>query len=165
LSVICSFAFLGEKMALKVKKFHPDAILPNVAHPGLDLGYDLFSVEDVTIPPLGLVKVHTGVGIEITNMKVGVLIKDRSSMGAKGIHVFGGVVDAGYRGEIMVLLYNASTTGEYEIKKGDKIAQMIPLPTLTRMPVVEVQELEDSERGDGGFGSTENRIIVPKLSI
>jgi dUTP pyrophosphatase len=85
----------------------------------------------------------------------GLLIRDRSSMASKGIMVSGGVVDAGYRGEILVLLTdNMRRALPYMIRQGDKIAQLIPIPVTTGGGTIVQEELPSSKRGVGGFGST-----------
>lgn len=144
---------------LQVKKFHPDAILPTVSHPGFDLGFDLYAVEDVSISPGEMVPVRSGIGVHFTKMAVGFIVKDRSSFAKRRLTTSGGVIDAGYRGEIIVFLENRGTESQ-TITKGSKFAQMIPLPTLSRLPVEEVEELEESERGVGGFGSTDNKSRI-----
>lgn len=148
-------------MALQVKKFHEDAILPTVAHPGTDLGYDLYTVEEVTIPAGEMVPVRTGIGVFFEGMSVGFLVQDRSSMAKNRLVTSGGVIDAGYRGEIIVFLENRGQVPA-ALTKGQKFAQMVSLPPLTRLGVVEVQELESSERGAAGFGSSDakTKLIV-----
>jgi dUTP pyrophosphatase len=141
-------------MALKVKKFSETAKLPTVAHPGADLGFDLYASETVTIGPHKFGWVPTGIGVEMTGMATGFLVKDRSSMSGRGLHVLGGVIDAGYRGELKVNIANVSDES-YTITTGDKFAQMVPIPTLTRVPIEEVEELTPSSRGVQGFGSSD----------
>ncbi|HRK01049.1 MAG TPA: dUTP diphosphatase [Oligoflexia bacterium] len=135
---------------LPVQKLNPDARLPGRAHPG-DAGLDLFCIGDVTLNPHEPAKVATGIAMAIPEGHVG-LICDRSSMGAKGIRTLGGVVDAGYRGEVQVLLINLRNE-PYKISRGDKIAQMLILP-VNLIPTTEVKELSDTVRSSGGFGST-----------
>lgn len=155
---------------LQVKKFHPDAVIPTIGHAGSDLGFDLYTVEEVQIHPGQMVEVRTGIGLHFTKMAVGFVVKDRSSFAKKRLVISGGVIDAGYRGEIIVFMENRG--GETQtLAKGQKFAQFIPLPTLTRLPIEEVQELEESERGAGGFGSTDKPRIevvqatnLPKLT-
>lgn len=135
---------------LKVKLLTETAKAPVVAHPGEDLGFDLFSDESVQLEARELVKVRTGVAVEFP-VGMGGIIKDRSSMAAKGVTTHGGVIDNGYRGEIMVIM-----RGPYSrsfINKGDKIAQLVMIPVLT-CPIEVVDELSNTERGVGGFGST-----------
>jgi dUTP pyrophosphatase len=141
---------------LLVKFLDPAARAPVVAHPGEDLGYDLFALEAVSLPPRTTVKVRTGICAEArhpaTGAPLGLLVRDRSSMAARGIATTAGVIDAGYRGEILILMTNLTDTA-VELKAGEKIAQMIPIPVLTG-PVHEVETLEDSARAEKGFGSS-----------
>ncbi len=126
------------------------ARVPRAAHPG-DLGCDLFSAEDVVIPAGGQRKVRTGAALQFPDGWGGI-IKDRSSLASKRVYSSGGVIDAGYRGEVIVILRNGSET-DYAIKKDDKIAQIIPVKAQ-EWQVVEVDELTDTPRAEGGFGST-----------
>jgi dUTP pyrophosphatase len=141
---------------LRVKTLDPAAQLPVVAHPGEDLGYDVFSLESANLAPQATVRVRTGIAVEArdpaTGTPLGLLIRDRSSMAARGIATTGGVIDAGYRGEILVLMTNLGTT-PVALKAGEKIAQMIPVPVLTGQ-VQPVDTLEDSSRAGKGFGSS-----------
>jgi dUTP pyrophosphatase len=141
---------------LRVKLLDPAARAPQVAHPGEDLGYDLFALEGATLFPRTTVRVRTGVAVEArhpaTGVPLGLLVRDRSSMAAKGIATTAGVIDAGYRGEILILMTNLGDT-PVEISAGEKIAQMIPVPVLTG-PVLTVDSLEDSARAEKGFGSS-----------
>ena len=99
---------------------------------------------------------RTGIGVEArhpaTGAPLGLLVRDRSSMAARGVATTAGVIDAGYRGEILVLMTNLADAA-VELKAGEKIAQMIPVPVLTG-PVQEVETLEDSARAEKGFGSS-----------
>lgn len=141
---------------LRVKLLEAGARLPVVAHPGEDLGYDLFALEGIALTPRATVRVRTGIAVEArhpeTGAPLGLLVRDRSSMAARGIATSGGVIDAGYRGEILVLMTNLSDA-EMVLKGGEKIAQMIPVPVLTG-EIREVQSLEDSARAEKGFGSS-----------
>jgi dUTP pyrophosphatase len=141
---------------LRVKLLDESARLPAVAHPGEDLGYDLFALEATLLAPRTTVKVRTGIAVEArhpdTGAPLGLLVRDRSSMAAKGVATTAGVIDAGYRGEILVLMTNLGEAA-VELKAGEKIAQMIPVPVLTG-PVQEVETLELSARAEKGFGST-----------
>ncbi|HRL11013.1 MAG TPA: dUTP diphosphatase [Aggregatilineales bacterium] len=119
-----------------------------------DAGYDLYAVETLQIVPGGRGLIPTGVHVEIPEGYVG-LVKDRSSMALKGLHTMAGVVDAGYRGEIKIVLLN--TTGEpVTIDAGQKVAQMIVVPVYTQAleTVESLEALSATERGAGGFGST-----------
>src|ERR1035437_7794202 len=141
---------------LRVKLLESGALAPVVAHPGEDLGYDLFSLEGAALVPHATVKVRTGIAVEArhpaTGAPLGLLVRDRSSMAARGIATTAGVIDAGYRGEILVLMTNLGEAA-IELKAGEKIAQMIPVPVLTGL-VQKVESLEDSARAEKGFGSS-----------
>jgi dUTP pyrophosphatase len=141
---------------LRVKRLEAGARLPVVAHPGEDLGYDLFALDAVLLAPRATMRVRTGIAVEArhphTDEPLGLLVRDRSSMAARGIATTGGVIDAGYRGEILVLMTNLGDTA-VELQAGEKIAQMIPVPVLTGQ-VVEAEVLEFSARAEKGFGSS-----------
>ncbi len=141
---------------LHVLRLDHAARLPQVAHPGEDLGYDIFALEPKIIDPGGSARLRTGIAVEAqhptTGEPLGLLVRDRSSMASRSIAVTGGVIDAGYRGEILILLTNLGTE-PFAIAAGDKIAQMIPLPVLTGA-VIAVESLSDSTRAEQGFGSS-----------
>lgn len=141
---------------LRVKLLEPGARPPVVAHPGEDLGYDLFALEGIQLAPRSTVRVRTGIAVEArhpeTGAGLGLLVRDRSSMAARGLATTGGVIDAGYRGEILVLMTNL-TEAAIDLKPGEKIAQMIPVPVLTGQVDV-VQTLKESARLAKGFGSS-----------
>jgi dUTP pyrophosphatase len=141
---------------LRVKLLDPAARAPVVAHPGEDLGYDLFALEGAALAPRATVRVRTGIAVEArhpeTGAALGLLVRDRSSMAARGIATTAGVIDAGYRGEILILMTNLGDVPQ-ELKAGEKIAQMIPVPVLTGT-VETVSSLEDSARAEKGFGSS-----------
>lgn len=143
------FAFLT--MQIKVKKLHPDAILPKYALPG-DAGMDLFAVEDTEIKPDEVKAVPTGIAIEYPEGYT-TLVWDKGGIAFKyGITTMGGVFEHTYRGEYRIIMYNAGKE-PHIFKKGDKIAQLLVQPIING-EVVEVAELSDSIRGAGGFGST-----------
>ena len=135
---------------LKVKRLSPDAVLPTVAHPGEDIGYDLYSAEDVTIAAWGAAGVHTGIAIEFSPAAGGI-VKTRSGLAKKRLMCNAGVIDAGYRGEIIVLVENLGEE-PYAIRKGDKIAQLLEHPFLAGE--VSEAELSEAARGAKGFGSS-----------
>jgi len=141
---------------LQVKLLVEGARAPEVAHPGEDLGYDVFALEATEIWARQSARVRTGIAVEArhpeTGAGLGLLVRDRSSMASKGIAVTGGVIDAGYRGEIQILLTNL-TDEAIRLNAGDKIAQMIPVPVLTGTVTV-VDSLADSTRAAKGFGSS-----------
>lgn len=139
-------------ITMNIKKIDPTAKIPTYARVG-DAGADLYASEDVTLHYYSTEAVPTGIALEIPNGYVG-YINPRSSLGVKGITVINapGTIDSGYRGEIKVIL--ANHTGEdYQITKGDKIAQIV-FHKFEEVFFEPVDELSDSERGTGGFGST-----------
>ena len=137
---------------MKVKKLFFDAQVPQKAHAG-DLGYDLFSLGIKTIYPGQTELVGTGICIQLPD-GYGALIRDRSSVATKrNLLVVAGVIDNGYTGEIKIALYNAGEDVQ-RIGSGEKIAQLILVPTVN-FPVEEVSEIHSSDgRNDKGFGST-----------
>jgi len=135
---------------LKVKRLSPDAVLPTVAHPGEDIGYDLYSAEERTLPAHAAAGIHTGVAIEFVPAAGGI-VKTRSGLAKKRLMCNAGVIDAGYRGEIIVLMENLADE-PYTIRKGDKIAQLLEHPFLAGE--VQESELSDAARGAKGFGSS-----------
>jgi dUTP pyrophosphatase len=135
---------------LKVKKLSPNAVLPTVAHPGEDIGYDLYSAEDLTIPAHSAAGVHTGIAIEFSP-PAGGIVKTRSGMAKKRLMCNAGVIDAGYRGELIVLMENLGDL-PYEVRIGDRIAQLLEHPFLAGEVVEE--ELSEAVRGAKGFGSS-----------
>jgi dUTP diphosphatase len=139
---------------LRVKLLIESAKAPTIAHPGEDLGYDLYSAETITIPPRGQHIVRTGISIEIDieGRPAGALIRDKSSMAARRVICTAGVIDAGYRGEVRVVMENLGDSPA-EIHQGDKIANLIPYPVLTSTVEI-VEELALSSRNAGGFGSS-----------
>lgn len=144
------------EIEIKFKKTHPDAILPAKNH-NTDAGIDLYAVEDRAIPGLHMgVKTDTvvPVGLELAYLTPGYFIQVacRSGLGFKhGLSVHNGIVDNEYRGDLGILLRNFSYHN-YEIKKGDRIAQLIVLPSY----IVNINwgETETSDRGSKGFGSS-----------
>lgn len=141
---------LSTPETLQVKKTHPDAVLPTRAHPD-DAGLDLYALEaGVLEPGQGLVA-RTGIAMALPPGTVG-LVADRSSMAKRGMKTSGGIIDAGYRGEIHIILRNiAAETARFE--QGERIAQMLIFPVYTPA-VVETPELGETARGAKGFGST-----------
>lgn len=139
---------------LKVKLLKPEAKAPTIAHPGEDLGYDLYSAETVTIPAHGHHIVSTGISIEldIEGRPAGALVRDKSSLAARRLICTAGVIDSGYRGEVRIVMENLGDAPA-EIHQGDKIANLIPYPVLTS-PVEVVEELAETSRNSGGFGSS-----------
>jgi len=137
-------------MKVKIKKLKENTVIPSYAHPG-DAGLDLRSVEDYKLKPGERKIFYLGFAIEFPSGYVA-LIKDRGSMAKAGIHSIAGVVDSSFRGEYMAVLVNLGNES-YEIKKGDRIAQLVILP-LARVDIEEVDELTSTSRGEGQMGST-----------
>ena len=138
-------------MILKIKKLKGDAKLPSYAHPG-DAGMDIYSCEERTLLPQEQALISTGIAMEIPDGYVG-LVWDKSGLSTKhGLKTLAGVIDAGYRGEISIALANVGS-GPYTFKKGEKIAQML-IQKVEHPQFQEVDELSESSRGTGGFGST-----------
>jgi dUTP pyrophosphatase len=136
---------------LKVKRLDKAAKLPSYAHEG-DAGLDLFSAEDYTLKPNERKAVRTGIAMAIPKGYVG-LVWDKSGLAAKhGIKTMAGVVDSGYRGEILVVLKNLGDS-DFAVEKNMKIAQMLVQPVESKK-VVEVEDLDATSRGEKGFGST-----------
>src|ERR1051325_6139447 len=140
---------------LRVKLLSLAAKAPTLAHPGDDLGYDIYSAETITLKGRSHAILSTAIAIECTSPTgepMGALLRDKSSMAARRLALTGGVIDAGYRGEIKVLMENLSDLPA-TIRAGDKIANLIPYPVLTGEVKV-VDDLNESSRKAGGFGST-----------
>lgn len=143
-------------MKLLIKKINKDAIIPFKAHKD-DAGFDLFSVEDVTLKPLERKLIHTGITMELPK-DTEAQVRPRSGLALKhGITVLNtpGTIDEGYRGEVGIILINLSNE-DFVITKGMKIAQMVIKKTYD-VDIVEVDEISESGRGTGGFGSTGTR--------
>lgn len=140
-------------MTLRIKRLHPDAALPAYAHAS-DAGMDLCSVEDLVIPPGGRALVHTGL-VFLLPPQTEAQVRPRSGLALKkGVTVLNtpGTIDAGYRGEVGVILANFGEE-PFAVKKGDRIAQVVVAP-VTQPAIVEVAEIDETDRGAGGFGST-----------
>lgn len=140
-------------MTLKFKRIHPDAVLPAYAHPS-DAGMDVRSVDELVIPPGKRALVHTGLVMLLPPLYEA-QVRPRSGLALKsGVTVLNtpGTIDAGYRGEVGVILINLGEA-PFAVHKGDKIAQLVIAPVT--QPIVEETELVDeTDRGAGGFGST-----------
>ena len=138
-------------MLIRFQKILAEAIIPHYAHQG-DAGMDIFSVEEDIIKAGERKNIRTGIKMELPEGFVG-LVWDKSGLALKnGIKTMAGVIDAGYRGEIGIVLVNLSGQ-DYKIEKGQKIAQML-IQKVERAEIEDTQELSETKRGDGGFGST-----------
>jgi dUTP pyrophosphatase len=134
------------------------AILPTQAHPGEDAGWDLHALEDTHCPAGKLTWIRTGVAIAVPEGFYGRVV-GRSSAASKGFHVVEGVIDSGYRGELLTrvcplwLPQDLSRKGWHHVKRGDSLAQLIVSPFAVA-EMVEVEGLPESRRGVNGFGSS-----------
>jgi dUTP pyrophosphatase len=141
-------------MSLRVRRLDARAKLPTRAHPG-DAGLDLHALEGTVLWPGDRAQVRTGIAVEIPDGQAG-LVLPRSGLAARhGIALVNapGLIDAGYRGELQVLLLNTDRHEAFELKEGDRIAQLVLVEVSTPV-LIEVEELTGSQRGAGGFGST-----------
>jgi len=139
---------------LSIAKLKDEAVLPTRAHPG-DAGLDLYACESAHIGPGERWSVGTGVAVEIPEGHAG-LVLPRSGLARDhgiGLANAPGLIDAGYRGEVRVLLLNNDPAELFRVEPGDRIAQLVVIPVALADPV-EVEALTDSARGDGGFGSS-----------
>lgn len=138
-------------MEIRIKKLHPNAQLPKHAHHN-DAGVDLFCTEAFEMAPGDRVSIGVGIAIEIPDGYVG-LIWDKSGLSHKyGIKSFGGVIDAGYRGEIHIGLMNLSNT-HFKFEQGHKVGQLL-IQKVEHVDFKEAEELSETARGEKGFGST-----------
>lgn len=140
-------------MIVRFKKVHPDAVLPAYAHQG-DAGMDVRSVDDVEIAPGSRALVHTGL-VMMLPQGYEAQVRPRSGLALRhGVTVLNtpGTIDEGYRGEVGVILANFGDAA-FAVKKGDRVAQIVVAP-VTRAEVAEAAEIDGTERGGGGFGST-----------
>jgi len=138
-------------LTIKIKKLKNDAVLPNYAHSG-DAGMDIYASENVHVRKGERAKVPTGIAMEIPEGYVG-LVWDKSGLSINhGLKTLGGVIDAGYRGEIIIGIANLSSE-DYTLEKGHKVAQLL-IQKIESPVVEEAIELKDSHRGEKGLGST-----------
>jgi len=135
---------------IKIKFLHPHAKLPIYASNGA-AGFDIFAPEDKILQENFITKVPLGLSLEIPKGFC-LLLFDRSGMAVKGIHHIGGVIDSDYRGEVSSLFFNTNSK-PYIIKKGDRIVQGLIIPVVQTL-FQQVDELNITERGGGGFHST-----------
>ncbi len=139
---------------VQIVRLDPDLPLPAYAHPG-DAGADLVTTVDVTLQPGERALVPTGIALALPEGYVA-LVHPRSGLAARhGLSIVNapGTVDAGYRGEIKVMLINHDPATAVELRRGDRIAQLV-VQRFERARFVEVTDLPDSVRGEGGYGST-----------
>ena len=140
-------------MTVRFKRLCPDAVLPAYAHPG-DAGMDIRSVDDLEIAPGARALVHTGL-VMVLPPGWEAQVRPRSGLALKhGVTVLNtpGTIDAGYRGEVGVILANLGDA-PFAVKKGDRIAQVVVAP-VTTAAIEETDVVDDTDRGGGGFDST-----------
>ena len=141
-------------MQLRVARLTDNALLPSRAHSG-DAGLDLHAAETATLGPGERAGVGTGIAVEIPRGHAG-LVLPRSGLAMRhGIALANapGLIDSGYRGELRVLLLNTDREETFDVVVGERIAQLVISP-IAEPGVVAVEELGESDRGDGGFGSS-----------
>jgi len=144
----------ANQVPIQIVRLDPDLPVPSYAHPG-DAGADLFAREDVTLAPGERRLVPTGLAIALPEGFVA-LVHPRSGLANRsGLSIVNapGTIDAGYRGEIQVCLVNLDPSTTIELSRGDRIAQLV-IQRFESAEFVEVAELPDSVRGEGGYGST-----------
>ncbi len=140
-------------MILKFKRIHPDAEIPAYAHPS-DAGMDIKSVCDIVVKAHDRALIKTGLVMLLPPMYEA-QVRPRSGLALKsGITVLNtpGTIDSGYRGEVGVILFN-TTDSDFEVKKGDKVAQIVIAP-VTQPVIEETDVIDETDIGEGGFGST-----------
>ncbi len=139
---------------LRITRLSPAATLPSRAHEG-DAGLDLCAVEAAHIGPGERWSVGTGLAVEVPEGHAGLVLPRSGLARDHGISLVNapGLIDAGYRGEVSVLLLNTDPAEIFRVEPGDRIGQLVIVPVALPVPV-EVERLTESSRGDGGFGSS-----------
>ncbi len=143
-----------DNIKLPIKRLDPTVELPSYAYPG-DAGLDIRSSEDVELAPLERRLIHTGLAIALPDGYAG-FMQPRSGLAIKeGLSIVNtpGLIDAHYRGELMIIAINTDSKNTIEIKRGDRIAQLV-VQRVPEVELIEVDELDKTERGEGGFGSS-----------
>jgi dUTP pyrophosphatase len=141
-------------MRIRLRRLDPGLPLPSYARAG-DAGLDLLSAEDVSLKPGERGAIGTGLAVEIPGGYAGFVHARSGRALREGLALANapGLIDSGYRGEIKVIVVNLDPENVVHVARGDKIAQLVVQPVATA-ELVEVDDLEDTERGGGGFGST-----------
>ena len=141
-------------MKLRFARVSDNALIPTRAHEG-DAGVDLYAAEPAHIGPGERWSVPTGVAVEIPDGHAGLVLPRSGLAREHGIGLVNspGLIDSGYRGEIRVLLLNTDPAEVFRVKRGDRIAQLVVVP-IAAAEAVEAEQLTESGRGDGGFGSS-----------
>lgn len=142
---------MSNQPLVRLKKLHPDAVVPSYAYPA-DAGMDILGIEDYTLQPGERHAFRTGIAMALPEGYVA-LVWDKSGQALKrGITTLGGVIDSHYRGEYLILLYNAGTEPQ-TFHRGEKLAQVL-IQRVEHATIQVVEELDETHRGDKGFGST-----------
>ena len=142
------------EITLPVQRIDPQLPLPAYAHAG-DAGLDLRSAEDVTIPPFGRLLVRTGIALAIPEGYAG-FVQPRSGLALdRGLSLANtpGLIDSHYRGEVKVIVVNLDPMTPIDLRRGDKIAQLVVQP-IAHCTLEVLETLDSTARGEGGFGST-----------
>jgi dUTP pyrophosphatase len=141
-------------MQLPVLKLNDEAVLPSRAHEG-DAGLDLHACESAHLGPGERWSVGTGIAVEIPDGHAGLVLPRSGLARERGIALVNspGLIDAGYRGEVRILLLNTDPAEIFRVEPGDRIAQLLIVPVALAEPLAS-ESLSDSARGDGGFGSS-----------
>lgn len=145
---------MPESICVPLKKLDESVIVPSSAYAG-DAGVDLCSMQDYVLQPFERTLIPTGLAIELPDGFAGFVLP-RSGLAVKhGISIVNapGLIDSNYRGEVKVCLVNLDPHSPFTIEKGDRIAQLVVMP-VPSVSFSQVNELQDSERGSGGFGSS-----------
>ena len=139
---------------LPVRRLDPGLPLPSYQHDG-DAGLDLYAAQDLTLLPGERAVIGTGIAVAVPTGFVGLGVPRSGLAVRSGLSMVNtpGVIDAGYRGEIKIVLINHDPRDTIEIKRGERIGQLVVMP-VANVDVIEVEELSTSSRGEGGFGST-----------
>lgn len=141
-------------MRIEVRRLHPDAVVPVAQHSG-DAGGDLVAVEECVLAPGARALVATGIAVAIPEGFAGFVLPRSGLASRHGVTCANapGLIDAGYRGEVKVALVNLDSRETYTVRPGDRVAQLVILATPV-IAFVDAANLPDSDRGEGGFGST-----------
>jgi dUTP pyrophosphatase len=138
-------------LTIDIQRLHPDAVLPTYAHDG-DAAFDLLALEDITLEPGERKQIRTGLAMHIPKGYVGLIWEKSGLSHLHGLIILGGVIDAGYLGEVLIGMANLSST-PYTFTKGQKAAQMI-VQQREAVSFREVETFTQTSRGSGGFGSS-----------
>lgn len=139
---------------LRFTRLDPEARAPVKAHAD-DAAFDLFAAEDVVIAPGARASVRTGISVAIPSGNAGLVLPRSGRAIREGLTLANspGLIDPGYRGELKVLALNTDRTSEIELTRAERIAQLLIVP-FAALDVIEVEALDETDRGEGGFGST-----------